>query len=292
MKKLASITFLLFSIATFSFGQMGDVHKSDGISAESQEQYEEAAKAFEAAIKAFQEQNIVDTTCIYHAGLNYSKIEQYDKAIPYLKDAIQMNYNVGRASRLLADAYYKQKDIERAEATLIEGKESIPEEGFEFDKKLAYLYFNTGQFEKSAEYFQKVNEADPGKKSYMYLYAFSLERLKKYDQAIELFETIHQQNPSYKKATKMLGITLFEQADALNAAAVENYESNKKANIGDYVKIKRKLENIDTIYEKARVILEEAINDYPNDKQVANSLYQIYKKQSKEDKAAQMKSKL
>jgi tetratricopeptide (TPR) repeat protein len=292
MKKLISTIAIFGSLWLNLAAQTPEVLKSDGISAETQEQYEAAAKAFEAAAKAFQVQNIVDTVCIYHAGANYARINQHEKAIPFLQECIEMEYNVGRASRLLADAFFGLKDTEKAEAVLLTGKSNVPEEEFEFDKKLAYLYFNSGQYEKSAEVFEKVITQAPQNKNYLYLYGFSLERIKRYKEAMAVFEEMQQLFPGDKRATKMLGIVLFEHTDERNTREVENYESNKSAKLEDYINTKKRLENINEGYEKARILLEESLKDYPNDKQIIHTLYLTYKKQFKEEEAAKMKSRL
>jgi tetratricopeptide (TPR) repeat protein len=292
MKKLIS-TIAMFGCLWLNLSaQPAEVLKSDGISAETQEQYEDAAKAFEAAAKAFQAKNIVDTICIYHAGANYARINQHEKAIPFLQESMDLGYNIGRASRLLSDAFFSLKDMEKAEAVLLAVKSKVPEEEFEFDKKLAYLYFNSGQYEKSAEAFVGVNEAEPGNKNYLYMYGFSLERIKKYEEAIAVFEDMLQLYPSDKRAKKMLGIALFEQTDERNEKEVKSYESNKNAKIEDYIIIKKRLENINKGYEKARLLLEESLKDYPEDKQIIHTLYLTYKKQFKEEEAAKMKSRL
>ncbi len=272
--------------------QNADVLKSDAISAESQEQYADAARLFEEAHAAYKAQNQLDTVCVYRAGMNYVKLDQFEKALPLLEEVYGLNYNTGRTSRLLADAYYGLKQPEKSEEVLLKGKESVPAEAVEFDKKLAYLYFNTGQYEKAAESFGIVNEANPGKKSYMYLYGFSLERIKKYDEAIAIFETMQEQFPGDKRSKKMLGVTMFEKTDVQNEAEVKRYEENKKAKLEDYIGTKKRLEDINEGYEHARVILEESLTEYPNDQLVITSLYQLYKKQFKEDKAEQMKKRM
>ena len=292
MKKILSTLAILLSFVAVVSAQTAEVFKSDGISAETQEQYEDAAKAFDAAAKAFREQQITDTVSIYRAGVNYVRIKQYEKALPFLQESAELNYNTGRTLRLLADAWEGLKDAAKAEAVLLEGKEKYPDDAFEFEKKLAYLYFNTGQYENAAASFELVNAASPGNKNYLYLYGFSLERLKKYDQAIAQFEQVLQLFPGDKRSKKMLGITLFEKTDELNEKEVKRYEGMKNAKLEDYITTKKRLENINEGYEKARVILEESLEDFPNDKQVINSLYLLYKKQFKEDKAAQMKARL
>jgi tetratricopeptide (TPR) repeat protein len=292
MKNLILLTALLLGFIHPASAQTAEVLKSDAISAETQEQYEVAAKAFEAAAVAFKAQNVVDTACIYHAGANYARTDQHEKAVPFLQQSIDLKYNAGRASRLLSDAFFSLKDTEKAEAVLLSGKAGCPEEEFEFDKKLAYLYFNSGQYEKAAGAFEKVSTVEPQNKNYLYLYGFSLERTKKYPEAIAVFEEMQQLFPDDKKSKKMLGLTCFELTEQLNEKEVKRYESMKKANIEDYITTKKKLEDIKRGYEKARVLLEGSLADFPDDKWVINSLYGIYKKQSKEDQAAQMKSKL
>ncbi|WP_339737790.1 tetratricopeptide repeat protein [uncultured Sunxiuqinia sp.] len=291
MKKLIGTIVMIGCLWSLS-GQTPEVLKSDGISAETQEQYEAAAQAFEAAAKAFQAQNIVDTVCIYHAGANYARIDQHEKAIPFLQECIELKYNEGKASRLLSDAFFSLKDVEKAETVLLKGKSSVPEEEFEFDKKLAYLYFNSGQYEKSAEVLETVITQAPQNKNYLYLYGFSLERIKKYKEAMAVFEEMQQLFPGDKRARKMRGIVLFELTDERNTREVENYESNKNAKLEDYITTKKRLENINAGYEKARLLLEESLKDYPNDKQIIHTLYKTYKKQFKEEEAAKMKSRL
>lgn len=291
MKKLIGTIVMLGCLWSLS-AQTPEVLKSDGISAETQEQYEAAAQAFEAAAKAFQAQNIVDTVCIYHAGANYARIDQHEKAIPFLQECIELKYNEGKASRLLSDAFFSLKDVENAETVLLKGKSSVPEEELEFDKKLAYLYFNSGQYEKSAEVLETVITQAPQNKNYLYLYGFSLERIKKYKEAMAVFEEMQQLFPGDKRARKMRGIVLFELTDERNTREVENYESNKNAKLEDYITTKKRLENINAGYEKARLLLEESLKDYPNDKQIIHTLYKTYKKQFKEEEAAKMKSRL
>ncbi|PTN07360.1 tetratricopeptide repeat protein [Mangrovibacterium marinum] len=295
MKKTILSILSLLLLVVCAKAQNADVLKSDAISAESQEQYADAARLFEEAHAAYQAQDMLDTACVYRAGMNYAKLDQYDKAKPLLEEALALNYNYGRTARLLADTYYGLKDPVKAEKILLAGKEKLPEEAIEFDKKLAYLYFNTAQYAKAVESFKTVNEAVPGKKNYQYLYGFSLERTQKYDEAIAVFQAMQEQFPGDKRSKKMLGVTMFEKTDAANEAEVARYEAAKKANkanLESYVGTRERLEQINKGYESARVILEESLQEYPKDQLLIGSLYKLYKKQFKEDKAEQMKKRM
>lgn len=295
MKRIFFTLIILCAFVLVGVAQNAEVLKSDAIAAEMSEEYAKAASLFEEAHAAYKAQNELDTACVYRAGMDYVKIDQFDKAIPLLEETLTLNYNAGRTSRLLADAYVGKKEYGKAEEILLKGKESTPEEALEFDKKLAYLYFNTGQYEKAAESFQVVNEASPGNKNYMYLYGFSLERIKKYDEAIAIFNNMQELFPGDKRSKKMLGVTMFEKTDDMNEAEVQRYEAAKKANqakLEDYIGTKKRLENINAGYEKARVILEESLAEYPNDQLLISSLYKLYKKQNNEAKAEQMKKRM
>ncbi len=276
IKKIIPAIFMLF-LALFSFGQNADVAKSDGIGAESQEMYEKAAKAFEEAINAYAGQNVTDTFCIYHAGLNYSRVKQYEKAVPFLEKAIALDYSVVNGTKMLADAYTKLKKTDKAENILLAAREKYTANSFDFDKKLGYLYFNTGKYEKAANAFKTVNEQSPGKKSYMYMYAFALERTRKYKQAIDVFRELNQKFPTYKNGTKMLGITLFEYAEQQNKKIVASYNSKKGQSLDDYLVVKKKLDKIDQVYKEAQTKLNEAQKDFPNDKQITDILASIKK---------------
>lgn len=46
---------------------------------------------------------VLDTACVYHAGVNYARFDQFDKAKLLLEEALSLNYNYSRTSRLLAD---------------------------------------------------------------------------------------------------------------------------------------------------------------------------------------------
>ena len=292
MKNIVFTYILIIACFANASAQTAEVLKSDGISAETQELYELAAQKFEEAVEAYQKQNIVDTACIYHAGINFARIDQHEKAIQYLVKCIALKYNECRSSRLVSDSYVALGDVEMAEDVLLKGNIICPGDEFEFNKKLAYLYFNTGNYDLAVEFFEKLNATEPQNKNFLYLYGFSLERIEKYSDAIMVFEDMQKLFPNDKRAKKMLGISLLEETERLNEIEVKSYERKQNAKIEDYIKTKRKLETINAGFEKARLLLEESLENYPKDKQIIHSLFRIYKKQNKEDLAAKMKAKL
>lgn len=289
MEKRLIIVLALCSLGFISPAQDAAVLKGDALNAELQEHYGDAATYFDAAAKAYKAQNIIDTLCIYRAGVNYVKIKKYKEAIPFLQESLDMNWNSGYTSRLLAEAYAGIQKPDTAEQILIAGKEKVPEEAPEFDRRLAYLYFNSGQYEKARTSFEKLITLSPGGKDYLFLYGFSLERTKEYEKAVAVFEKMQLLFPDDKESGKMLAISYFEQTDDLNEKEVKRYNSLKNAKLEDYIGTRKRLEEIDVRYEKARIMLEQSHKDFPTDQIVINLLYKVYKKQNNTTGMSEMK---
>ena len=292
MKKYLMIVIAFCSLNSASFAQNADIFKGKALNFEIRKNFEEAAKNFEEAAKAYKMHNIVDTLSIYKAGVNYVKVKKFQKAIPFLEKTLALNYNVNNTSLLLADAYAEIKKPELAEKILKEAKVKIPGKAMEFDKKLAYLYFNSGQYEKSLNAFAKLNSLFPDNENYMYLYGYSLERVKKYKKAMAVFKKMQQSFPNGKKAKRMMAITYVENTIDDNYNEINHYNSLSNKNLENYVDTQKRLKAMDSRYEKARIMLEGSLRDYPNDPLIIRMLYKVYKKQNNTVKMNQMKKLL
>lgn len=264
-------------------GQNADWLRNDALSAESQEQYADAARLFEQAYQWCASQNLTDTVCLCRAGMNYLKAEQFEKAVPLLEATLSLHYRAGTTARALADAYVGSSMPERAEQLLLAWKDSLPADSIAFDKKLAYLYFNAKQFDKAAAAFGVVTTAQPSNKNDWFLYGFSLEQAQKRDRAIAAFRSLREQFPGDRRAGKWLGITIFERADAGTSGEMAP---------GDTVVPLLGPDEIEAGYEQARVLLEEALVEFPHDQQIIAALYGIYTKQLNANRAAQMKKRM
>ena len=283
MKKSIFIVSFFLSLTVCSVhlrGQTAQVLKSDAISAEGQGNYELAAKTYEKAAKAFLLENRTDTVCIYRGGYNYFRTEAYEKAIPFLKECVSLGYNLPGCYRMLGDAWEGRGDHQQAEAAFLEGRAAVPEDEADFDKRLAYLYFNTGEYEKSAAGFGRLDSLSPGKADYMYLHGFSLERIHRYQEAMDVLERMQELFPEDRRAKKIYGVAFLEETELRNEAEVKRYNSKKNAKLEDYIGTQKVLDRIEGDYEKAREMLEESLKDFPGDRLVAASLYRVYKKQN------------
>jgi tetratricopeptide (TPR) repeat protein len=282
------ITVLLASCLLTSKAQSADQIKTDAMNAELQEDYEQAAKLFAKAAQSFEAEGSPDLESLYGAGYNFLKIKKYSDAIPFLLKSYELGFNSGKSCRLLSDAYLSSNQFSEAEQILVEGAGKLPEEKNEFDPKLAYLYFNTGQYAKSVIKFDELLAENPTNRNYLYLKGFSLERIQKFDEAIDNFNQILEQDPDDKNAKKMLAYTCFEKVDAGYEQEIKRYNAMKDAKLVDYVKIKNQLKQLENEYEKAKFMLEDSFKDFPTDKMLINALYKVYKKQNNTSKMAEI----
>ncbi|PCH70225.1 MAG: hypothetical protein COC06_05435 [Bacteroidales bacterium] len=280
---------ILFLGTKIANAQQAEQLKTDAMNAELQEEYTQAADLFSKAINAFKAQQKTDSLSIFGAGQNYLKAKKYAEAIPFLKECTDLNYNMGRSARLLSNAYSWTKQYKLAEKILMDVAAKVPDEKIEFDKKLAYLYFNSSQYSKSASLFNQLLANSPNNKNYMYLYGFSLERIQKFDKALVIFEQMMQLYPQDKRAKKMQAYTYLKKTETAYNKEVKRYESIKNVTFEDFRETKKRLKNLDGDYEKARLLLEKAYKDYPKDKMLINALYKVYKKQKNTNKMNEMK---
>ena len=229
-----------------------------------------------------------DTLSIFKAGQNYVRIDQYAKGIPFLKRCIDLNYAEPNVYYSLSQAYEKLKDSDNAESILAEGITKFPESKADFTKKLGYLYFNSGKYEKAVSCLETALESEPENETFLYLYGSSLDKLKKYNESAAAFEKILATNPDHKKSITKLGLVYYKQTDYLYKKEKKRYESIKNPSRVDYHNFNQKLESISLGYKKALPMLEKAHQMSPKNKSIIGCLAVAYKRLDMKDKEAEM----
>jgi len=272
--------------------QSVDALKQEATDAEAKELYAEAAALFENAFVLSKAQDLLDSVSLFKAGENYLKAEQFAKALPLLSNAVVLKYNVGPAARLLADTYYGLKQPGKAEEILLSIKDSIKTEAAEFDEKMAFLYFNTKQYEKAASCFRVVCDSMPAKSNYLYLYGVSLLRAKAYNEAIVVSQSLMEKFPGDSRSRKLLGMSMLEKANAESLAMLQPLVVDTLVSEKDSIDPFVRKDKIRRDYETARVILEQSLLEFPMDQQIINSLYRVYTFQENSDRAEKMRKRM
>jgi len=280
-------TILLLGL-TVAFAQNADVLKSDAIIQESQMQFLEAAKLYEAAAKAYEAENRIDAFSYFKAGQSYTKAKKYNLALLMLKKAEDNNYTAADLYLTYGDAYVGVKKIDEAEKVLLSGKAQYQEEWPAFTKKLAYLYYNSAQYQKAEIYLKTALQQAPNNHTYLYLLGSSYERMKMNKPATEMLEKVLALQPNHKNSIKKLGVIYFRQTDGLYSKETKRYELMKNPSRMDYHNSTKKLETIAQGYTKALPFLEKAHENSPHDKAIISCLSIAYRRLKMETEANKM----
>ncbi|MBK3517695.1 tetratricopeptide repeat protein [Carboxylicivirga marina] len=291
MKQLFAIGLLMMSLMAMK-AQSADVLKSDAIIQESRMQYLAAAELYDKAAQIYESEGKADAFSYFKAGQNYAKAKQYAKALPVLDKARANNYDEADLYLSYGDAYAGLKKFDLAEKELLAGKEKYAANSAEFTKKLGYLYFNSGQYDKAVESLSAAIEQEPNNYTYHYLLGSSYERLKKYKEATVELEKVVAIKSNHKNSIKKLGVIYFKQTDYLYTKETKRYEGMKNPTRVDYHNSTKKLEQIAKGYTKALPYLEKAHAFSPKDKAIISCLNVSYRRLKMEEKAAEMSSLL
>lgn len=275
---------MLCSVYGISYAQDADLMKSNAILFEGKKQFKEAAENYEAAYKAYEKNGIVDTLCVFKAGQNFVRSDQFENSLNYINRSIEINYNDPRTFLLLAEAYEGLSRVEEAEVSLQNGMEKYPDSKSEYIKALSYLYFNSNQFDKAVSSLKNAVEEEPTNVTYRYLYASSFEKLKDYKSATSQFEQLLLIDPNHKQSIRKLGFIYFKQTDYQYKNEKKRYEAISKPTRVDYHNSTTKLNSIKKGYEKALPFLEKSYAINQKDKTIQNCLSVCYKRLKMDEK--------
>lgn len=198
---------LFIGISVYTFGQEKDAvtYNNEGNEFVRNKDFKSAYKSYLKVLELFKAEGKTDTNLIYNTGYCAYKSKKYDEAIPYLKQAADLQYKEAMPYVYLAQISSKKKNYKDMEADLQKGLKKYPK-----DKNLkklmgvcylkqGLLFFNEGNKIKKNANDSKLNETDPEK--FKAEYAKADEEFKK---ALPLFEKSYQYNGKNKSTMKAL----------------------------------------------------------------------------------------
>lgn len=121
------------------------------------------------------------------------------KAISQYQRAILLSPDFSDAYGYLGFAYKQSKQINEAIKAYNKALEINPKDSQVYFE-LGGVYFNRKDFKTAASYFQKAAALNPSDPNYRNMYAVSLYRIGRADEAISIWEGILQKNPEYNPA--------------------------------------------------------------------------------------------
>ncbi len=209
--------------------------------------YDTAITKYEAAI-TFQP----DSAYTYYAlSLAQSATNQDDKAIASLETAVQKNPKftdaIQRLGRLYRGRAEQKKDKDEAgrkadlskAVQLFESAHKIQPDKVDFVSQLIDLYMALGEDTKALELTRDAVAADPGNRSFRYVYGVFFLKQEKYSQGIEqLLKAAETQGDSadaiYPDAVYNLGVAYLNWGVAMKKQADSAYDAAMKAKKKDF----------------------------------------------------------
>jgi TolA-binding protein len=191
------------------------------------ERYDRAAASFETLGQKFPDSPYAENLGTALAEVYY-RLENYEKAATELQDRLPDLEDKPRARALflLAESYNHLRNGEEAVVHYRRVIDEYPETPYVGPAKygLAWHYFRDGDYEEAASRFARVRRDRRGRLSEhaTYYEAVSRVRINETERAVELYQTVAEQQPDSRLAAEALfeaGLLRYEQGEYGSAAA-------------------------------------------------------------------------
>lgn len=254
-----------------------------------------SGETFEKAIAVSQSLNNTDTMALYGAALSFEGAKQYSKAIPYYEQLIKLKVKNPLLYSSLANIYSEQKEIEKSEAILKEGRLIYPND-FNLIISQSNLYLQQKNPSKALESLSLAREKDPGNKSIVFAIGVTYDMLRSdstktqeekqtyFDKATVAYKDAIKLDTNYFDAIFNLGALYFNKGgDIINIA--------NKLPLGDKRYDAMVVDGNDHL-KLALPYLETASRMHPDDMNAMVSLKEVYTRLQMYDKLKDVNAKM
>ncbi len=156
----------------------------------------------------------------YYIKANIELAEQnQDKAIEYLKKAIELKPDFEEAINLLADIYDQNGEYQKEQKLYEEILQKDPT-NITVLERLGTLFSKLGLSYKASDVYKKLVKLNPNNKAYQYQYAVSLLQNMDYKKAIAILSRLYKENPKSKSIGYLYGLALEANHEPIKALDV------------------------------------------------------------------------
>ncbi len=169
--------------------------------------YKQPEKAIEFFTKAL-EYKKNDSNILFNLGLNYEKLNDYKKAVFYLKKCINIAPHHRKAWFILGEVYYKQKKYKKALKCFLKHKKINGDNvSQDFYNYLALTYNELYDLDNALIYFKRylfLSKTPNQKKFALYNIGSVYLAMEKYKEALLYLKKCLEIDPNYLKARKAI----------------------------------------------------------------------------------------
>ena len=251
--------------------------------------YGTSSKAFEMMIKLdnidiikADNPNFIDTSTVFNAGYTAYLAKDFDRAIEFYNEAAKYDFNGANMYSSIAHVYIEKGDTAQSIETLKSGIEKYPND-VNLLIQLVNSYLN--EPEKGIEYLDRAIAQDASNEQFYFVKGVFLEKLKKFDEALESYQKAADLKADYPEPWYNMGIVWYnrgvEQLKVANAVPTnkpKEYEAEKA--------------KADEFFKKALPFLEKAHEIRTDDTFTLTALRELYYRLQMMDKHAEVDAKL
>jgi tetratricopeptide (TPR) repeat protein len=247
------------------------------------EKYEEAMGGFSMSSTFADILGETDSASYFNTGLAAFNIEKWEVVEESFEKCVEVGYKTGSSIAYLTEAYIKLDKKAEAEVML---KEQVVKNPGNKDIMISLINIYLGQ-DKKVEAEKVLTDAialDPESRDLNYAVATVYENLERYEDAEKAYKKVIEIDPNFSDALLGLGAVYFNKAADLNGKIndltpgdpqEEVYRASMKEN-----------------FSNSLPYLEKANELTPNNKEILNSLKQVYYKLGNIAKFKEIKAQL
>jgi tetratricopeptide (TPR) repeat protein len=258
---------------------------NQGVAKYNKADYTGAASYFLSTYSIYKEMGAIDTLALSNVALAYDIAGEYDKAIEYYNELIELGYEDPMVYNALATIYLSQKgDTASSEKYVMDGRELFPDD---YQLLIAETNLNLakGDNEAALANLRKAVERDSLNKTIWFALGTNYENVGDLENAEKAYQKSIMLDPSYADAYYNMGAMfnnqaaeIIQQANELPLDAVEEYNTEKA--------------KADSLLEKALPYLEKSDELNPGNIPTLQTLKQIYTILNKMDKLKEVNAKI
>lgn len=204
-------------------------YTNDAVAKFNDSDYKGALNSFERVLEIQQidfMETKADTIIIFNAALAAQKSEQYEKAINYYKQSIELSYDEAKCFAGIFSSYKSLKNDKKAVEYLHKGFELFPnDKGMLFE--LINYYLLGGEPQKAEQYLEKAISMDPTNGSLYRAKGSLYDKMKQTDKAAEMYNKALELSPEDYLSQYNLGNIYLNSAIGMHKEVNEIMDAKK-----------------------------------------------------------------
>ena len=170
----------------------------------------------------------IDTIVVFYTGFAAFHAKEYERAIQYIRRAIDMGYaQDGAAYSFLAESYKAIDQSDKVESILAEGFTKFPSNQGILISLINMYMDNDDDPTKVMDYIHKAQENEPTNESLFYAEGNVWKKLNNSEKALAYYQKSVEINPNYYYGYYSIGILYYDMAVEIQNKALEEQDDDK-----------------------------------------------------------------